>query len=181
MAAARIRAALLLAGIFASGSAFIAADADSAKRRAIIATVTGEKIQKVGFRAMIQKEAIMYDLAGSARNNPDGSVSVILQGDGDRIDQVLAVIRAGSKKSSQDNAIRQAPVEWNPDLNAFTVFDWTSQSRVITTKYNLIFPLRPPDDQISGPQTKAVWNKIAENTLKGDDLTKFLKHLDDDD
>ena len=173
-------AALLLAGIFASGSAFIAADADSAERRAIIATVTGEKIQKVGFRAMIQKEAIMYDLAGSARNNPDGSVAVILQGDGDRIDQVLAVIRAGSKKSSHDNAIRQAPVEWNPDLNAFTVFDWTSQSRGITTKYNLIFPLRPADDQISRPQAKAVWNKIAENTLKGDDLTKFLKHLDDD-
>ena len=28
---------------------------------------------------------------------------------------------------------------------------------------------------------KAVWNKIAESTLKGDDLAKFMKHLDDDD
>ena len=30
-------------------------------------------------------------------------------------------------------------------------------------------------------QAKAVWNTIAESTLKGDDLAKFMKHLDADD
>jgi len=34
---------------------------------------------------------------------------------------------------------------------------------------------------ISRHDAKAVWNTIAKNTLKGDDLAKFLKHLDDDD
>ena len=47
--------------------------------------------------------------------------------------------------------------------------------------YNLVFSLRPADDQISHQDAKEVWNNIAKNTLKGDDLTKFLKHLDNDD
>ena len=29
--------------------------------------------------------------------------------------------------------------------------------------------------------TNTIWNNIAKNTLKGDDLAKFLKHLDKDD
>ena len=62
--------ALLLAAVLASGSALLTAGAASAQQQAITATVTGAKIQKVGFRAMIQKEAIMYDLAGFARNKP---------------------------------------------------------------------------------------------------------------
>ena len=46
-------------------SCLVTADATSADQEAITATVTGAMIQKVGFRAMIQKEAIKYDLAGS--------------------------------------------------------------------------------------------------------------------
>jgi acylphosphatase len=115
---------------------------------------------------MIQKEAIMYNLAGSARNNPDGTVKVSLQGDKDRIDQVLAAIRAGSKKSSKDNTIVQVPAAVDPNLKTFTVFGWTSTTRNITNPYHLVFPLRP----VSRHDAKAVWNKIAEGALKGDDL-----------
>ena len=107
MRTAGYHVALLLAAVLASGSALLTAGAASAQQQAITATVTGAKIQKVGFRAMIQKEAIMYDLAGFARNKPDGTVEVRLQGDKDRIDQTLAAIRAGSKKSSQNNTISQ--------------------------------------------------------------------------
>jgi hypothetical protein len=49
----------------------LTAGAASAQQQAITATVNGAKIQKVGFRAMIQKETIMYNLAGFARNKPD--------------------------------------------------------------------------------------------------------------
>ena len=87
MRTAGYHVALLLAAVLASGSALLTAGAASAQQQAITATVTGAKIQKVGFRAMIQKEAIMYDLAGFARNKPDGTVEVRLQGDKDRIDQ----------------------------------------------------------------------------------------------
>jgi acylphosphatase len=152
---------------------------DSSKQEAITATVTGADIQKVGFRAMIQKEAIMYNLAGSARNNPDGTVSVSLQGDKDRIDETLAAIRAGSKRSSKNNTTNKASAALDPNLKTFTVFAWTSTTRNITNPYDLAFALRPADDEISLNDAKAVWNKIAQNTLKGDDLTKFNNHLDD--
>ncbi len=172
--------ALLLAAILASASGASTAGAAGASEAAITATVTGAAIQKVGFRAMIQKQAIMYNLAGFARNNPDGTVNVSLQGDQDRIDKTLAVIRAGSKKSSKGNTISQAPAAWDPNLKTFTVYAWTSTTRGITNPYDLVFSLRPANDQISGQEAKAVWNKIAEGVLKGDDLAKFMKHLGED-
>jgi hypothetical protein len=69
----------------------------------------------------------------------------------------------------------------DPNLKTFTVFGWTSTTRNITNSYDLVFPVRPANDQISRKDAKAVWNTIAEGTLKGDDLAKFMKHLDDDD
>src|SRR5262249_56268191 len=45
---------------------------------AVSGTVTGN-VQKVGFRAMIQKQAIRYNLGGSAENNADVSVRFPLQ------------------------------------------------------------------------------------------------------
>jgi acylphosphatase len=175
------RLALLLVGGLVCGAAVLTAGATSAGQQAIKGIVSGEAIQKVGFRAMIQKQAITYNLAGYARNIPDGTVSISLQGDKDRIDKVLDAIRAGTKKSSHDNKVSATDDPLDPSLKTFTVFDWISTSRNITTPYNLVFPLRPADDEISPKQAKGVWNAIAESTLKGDDLTKFMRHLDADD
>jgi acylphosphatase len=181
MRMARHHIGLLLVAVLAGAIAFMTASAAHAQEEAFAAKITGAKIQKVGFRAMIQKEAIKLNLAGAARNNPDGTVKVSLQGDTGRIDQVLAAIRAGSKKSSKDNTIAQVPAAVDPNLKSFTVFGGTSTTRNITNPYDLVFPLRSANDQISRHDAKAVWNKIAESTLKGDDLAKFMKHLDDDD
>jgi acylphosphatase len=173
--------ALHLAVILAIGCGILTASSADAEQQAVTATITGAKIQKVGFRAMIQKEAIMFNLAGFARNNADGTVAVLLQGDKDRIEQTIAAMRAGNKKSSQDNTVNQAPAAIKPDLKTFTVYAWTSTSRNITNPYDLVFNLRPDDSQITHKEAKAVWNDIAKSTLKGDDLAKFLKHLEDDD
>ncbi len=179
------RLALPLVGGLVCGTAILTAGAASAEQQAIKGIVSGAMIQKVGFRAMIQKEAIMYNLAGYARNIPDGTVSISLQGDKKRIDKVLDAIRAGtkksSKKSSQDNKIGVTADALDPSLKTFTVFQWTSTTRNITNPYDLIFQLRPAGDEISPKQAKGVWNTIAESTLKGDDLAKFMKHLDADD
>jgi acylphosphatase len=149
-------------------------------QNAITATVTGNQIQKVGFRAMVQKLAISYNLAGSARNNPDGTVSVTLQGDQEAIARVVAAMKAGSKRSSKDNQVAEVPAEVDSDLKTFTVFAWTSTTRNITTPYDLVFPVRSLDSEISPKDAQAVWNAIAENTLNGDDLAKFRRHLGDD-
>ena len=73
MRRAGYRFALLLAAVLVSACALLTASFASAQLKAKTATVTGEKIQKVGFPAMIQKKAIMYNFAGPARNNPGGS------------------------------------------------------------------------------------------------------------
>ena len=70
------------------------------QRKAILATVIGDD-QQVGFRAMIMKQAIEYNLAGSAKNEANGTVHFTLQGNSDGLDEALVAIRAGTKKSSQ--------------------------------------------------------------------------------
>ena len=173
--------ALLFVGGLVCGAAILTAGEASAQQEAITGVVSGEQIQKVGFRAMIQKQAIMYNLAGYARNVPDGTVSISLQGDQHGVDKVLEAIRVGSKRSSRDNTIEVANASPDPNLKTFTVVGWTSTSRNITNPYDLVFHLRPANDEISRKEAEAAWNTIAQNTLKGDDLTKFTKHLGGDD
>ncbi|HEY1865389.1 MAG TPA: acylphosphatase [Roseiarcus sp.] len=170
-------ALLLIIGGVVCGAAAVAARESGAQQEAIAGTVSGGMIQKVGFRAMIQKQAIMYDLAGYARNNADGTVGLSLQGDKKRIDKALEAIRAGTKRSSRDITINASAASVDPHLNTFTVFGWTSTSRNITNPYDLVFHLRPTDEQISKKDAEAAWNSIAQSTLKGDDLTKFKNHL----
>jgi acylphosphatase len=173
--------ALMFVGSLVCAAALLTAGAASAEPQAIKGIISGAMIQKVGFRAMIQKQAIMYNLAGYARNIPDGTVSLSLQGDESRIAKVLDAIRTGSKKSSTDNKISVTDDALDPNLKTFTVFQWTSTSRAIATPYDLVFQLRPVDGEISKKQASAAWNAIAESTLNGDDLAKFMKHLDSDD
>ena len=171
---------LFVAGLICATTMLTAVEA-SAQQGAITGTVSGEKIQKVGFRAMIQKQAITYNLAGYARNNPDGTASISLQGDKDRIDKTLKAIRAGTKRSSTNNTVSEQQAQLDSGLKTFTVFGWTSTSRNITNPYDLVFTLRASDKEISHKEAEAVWNTIAESALKGDDLAKFKKHLEGDD
>src|ERR1700733_3950139 len=58
------------------------------------------KVQHVGFRALILKQAIRFNLAGTAKNNPDGTVAFRLQGDAAQIKAALKVVAQGTAKSS---------------------------------------------------------------------------------
>jgi acylphosphatase len=88
----------------------------------------------------------------------------------------VAAICEGTKKSSNVDVITtQTAVD--PALSTFTIIDFTSTSRNITTPYTLVFNLRPNDKVISKPEAKDVWHEILQTTLKGDDLQK----LGDDD
>ena len=142
-----------------------------AEREAVEATATG-KDQQVGFRALVMKQAIQYNLAGSARNDANEIVHFTLQGGKKRIDSALATIKNGTKKSS-DIKITTTPAAIDPNLNAFTIVDWTSSSRKITNKYNLVFQLRANDAAISPADAKKAWRQILENTLNADDLKKL--------
>jgi acylphosphatase len=141
------------------------------KKEAVEATVTGND-QQVGFRAAVMKQAIEYNLAGSARNDANEIVHFTLQGDKRRIDSALATIQEGTKRSS-DIKITTTPAAIDPTLNAFTIVDWTSSSRNITNKYNLVFEVRAEDTAISPEGAKAAWRLILEKTLDADDLKKL--------
>jgi acylphosphatase len=139
--------------------------------QAVSGTVTGND-EHVGFRAMIMKQAIEYNLAGWAKNEPNDIVTFTLQGDAKRLDNALAVIREGTKKASNIK-VKTVPTAVAPALDAFTIFAWTSTSRNITNPYDLVFKLRTDDGKVSPGDAKVVWHSILESTLTGDDLKKL--------
>ena len=141
------------------------------QQKAISATVTGDD-QKVGFRAMVMKQAIEYNLAGVAKNEPNMIVRFTLQGDGMRIDKAIAAIDEGTKRS-MGVSVSSTPAAIEPGLKTFTIVDWTSSSRQIANPYTLIFTLRTDDGVISPDDAKTVWHEILQKTLKGDDLEKL--------
>src|SRR5271169_4873131 len=116
-------------------------------------------MKQVGFRAMVMKQAIEFNLAGSAKNQPNDIVLFMLQGDADRLNEAVAAIREGTKKSS-DIEVKTTPAAVDPALSTFTIIDWTSASRNITTPYTLVFKLRGDDKVISTSDAKAVWHGI---------------------
>jgi acylphosphatase len=142
-----------------------------ATMKAISGKVTGND-QHVGFRAMIMKQAIEYNLAGYTKNLPDDVVRFTLQGDADRLDKAVAAARQGTKKSSNIE-VTTTPGTVDQALGKFTIFGWTSTSRNITHPYDLVFKLRPEDKTLSKDDVKDVWHGILKSTLEGDDLKKL--------
>jgi acylphosphatase len=61
-------------------------------RRRVI--VTG-RVQGVWYRQSCQREAADAGVAGWVRNNDDGTVEAVLEGDADRVGRVLAWMRLG--------------------------------------------------------------------------------------
>ena len=141
------------------------------KKEAISGTVTGND-QHVGFRAMIMKQAIEYNLAGFAKNLPNDVVSFTLPGQVKRLPEAVAAIQEGTKKSSNIKVTTTAAAV-DPGLDAFTIFAWTSISRNITNPYDLVFQLRPDDGKLAPADIKTVWHGILQSTLKGDDPKKL--------
>jgi acylphosphatase len=53
------------------------------------------QVQGVGFRWFVQQAARALDLAGAVRNAPDGSVEVEVEGDGDAVERLRAMLMEG--------------------------------------------------------------------------------------
>lgn len=57
-------------------------------RAAMDLTVTG-RVQGVSFRAYAEREAARLGVAGWVRNEPDGSVAIHVEGEGDALEQLV--------------------------------------------------------------------------------------------
>jgi acylphosphatase len=66
------------------------------------------RVQGVFFRAETAARARSLGLAGWVRNNPDGTVEAVFQGDRDRIESMVAWCRRGPASAS----VEDVEVEW---------------------------------------------------------------------
>jgi len=85
---------------------------------AVHAIVRG-RVQGVGFRMFVWREATRLGLSGYTRNVPDGSVEVLATGDDARLEQLLARLRDGPPGSRVDAVQVDRPAR--PPV--FTEFD----------------------------------------------------------
>ena len=72
--------------------------------------VVSGRVQGVWYRAFTREQAQAHDLAGSARNLPDGSVAFSLTGPRDAIEAVLDAMREGPPLARVD----YVDVSWHP-------------------------------------------------------------------
>lgn len=61
---------------------------------AMIVSVTG-RVQGVGYRAWLAREAQRHGLVGWVRNEPDGSVSALIEGEDAVVDVMLEAMKSG--------------------------------------------------------------------------------------
>ena len=62
------------------------------------------RVQRVCFRASTREEALRLGLSGWVRNLPDGRVEMVLEGEEDRLLQLLAWCREGPPGARVDRA-----------------------------------------------------------------------------
>ncbi|MHB1185292.1 MAG: acylphosphatase [Desulfobulbia bacterium] len=67
-------------------------------RKRVVARVEG-MVQGVYFRDYAQKEARSLDLSGWVRNRPDGTVEVVLEGEAEKVERMLAWLHTGSPQA----------------------------------------------------------------------------------
>ena len=68
-------------------------------------------VQGVGFRFRARHAADLYGCTGWCRNERDGSVTMEIQGRGDRIDAVITAIEAGRFIAVEHMDVRTVPPE----------------------------------------------------------------------
>lgn len=78
------------------------------------------RVQGVGFRWFVEREAHILGIAGWVRNNHDGCVEILAQGTGDQLSGLRSRLREGPRAARVDAVEEQeaAPVA---GLNAFRI------------------------------------------------------------
>lgn len=79
--------------------------------------VEGE-VQGVGFRSFAQRHATRLRLTGYAKNLPDGRVEVEVEGDREKIEELIQRLRQGPSLSR----VAEVGVSWKEPSNRFGDF-----------------------------------------------------------
>jgi acylphosphatase len=77
------------------------------------------RVQGVGFRYTAKTVASGYEVVGTVRNLPDGTVELIAEGNRDE----LEAFRQGVRDSGLDHFIEKEQVSWGEATSAFRGFE----------------------------------------------------------
>jgi acylphosphatase len=78
------------------------------------------RVQGVGFRWFVEREAHMLGIAGWVRNKSDGSVEVLAMGTRDQLLGLRSRLRQGPRAARVDD-VEEAEVRPVPDLRNFRI------------------------------------------------------------
>ena len=78
------------------------------------------RVQGVGFRWFVEREAHMLGIAGWVRNNHDGSVEVLAQGTRDQLSGLHSRLREGPRAARVD-AVEVSETQAVPGLGSFRI------------------------------------------------------------
>ena len=78
------------------------------------------RVQGVGFRWFVEREAHILQIAGWVRNNADGSVEVQAQGTRDQLMGLRSRLREGPRAARVD-AIEEAEAKPTAGVNSFRI------------------------------------------------------------
>ena len=78
------------------------------------------RVQGVGFRFYVEREAHMLGVAGWVRNNPDGTVEVLAQGTRDQLAGLHSRLREGPRAARVDE-VEVSDADSTPGLASFQV------------------------------------------------------------
>jgi acylphosphatase len=81
------------------------------------ATITG-RVQLVMFRDFSQRKARKLGLVGTVKNNPDGSVSVVAEGEDTMLNDYISLLRKGPVLAKVDDV----KIEWGESSGTFSDF-----------------------------------------------------------
>jgi acylphosphatase len=78
------------------------------------------RVQGVGFRFFVEREAHTLGVAGWVRNNPDGSVEVMAMGTEEQLSALRAKLQKGPRAARVDQ-VDEAEAKPVPNLNTFRI------------------------------------------------------------
>ena len=78
------------------------------------------RVQGVGFRWFVEREAHILGIAGWVRNNADGSVEVQAQGTREQLSGLLSRLRQGPRAARVDN-VEEAEARPLPGATSFRI------------------------------------------------------------
>jgi acylphosphatase len=78
------------------------------------------RVQGVGFRWFVEREAQMLGIAGWVRNNADGAVEVFAQGTSEQLASLRSSLQQGPRAARVDN-VDESETRLSQDLKTFRI------------------------------------------------------------